>query len=94
MAVVTRYLIERNGELITDDEGKYLMCANKAEADAIDRKLDAIDLLAEMMSSQGLKGVDYDTAYKLAEGLVEQAEAVQDAIKPVIADNKKLAKVE
>jgi len=89
MATVTRFLIERNGELVTDQEGKYLMYADKAQADAVDRKLNAIEILAEMMSSRELKGVDYDTAYKLAEGLVERAEEVQDAVKPVIADNKK-----
>ncbi len=89
MAVVTRYLIERNEQLITDQEGNYLMYADKAQADAIDRKLDAIETLAEMMSGLGLKGVDYDIGYQLAEGLVERVEEVQDAIKPVIADNKK-----
>ena len=92
MATVTRFLIERNGELVTDQEGKYLMYADKAQADAVDRKLNAIEILAEMMSSRELKGVDYDTAYKLAEGLVERAEEVQDAVKPVIADNKKRSK--
>lgn len=92
MAVVTRYLIERNGELTTDQEGNFLMYADKAEADAVDRKLNAVDLLAEMMSGVELKGVDYDVAYKLAEGLVERVEEIQEAIKPVIADNKKRAK--
>ncbi len=90
MAVVTRYLIERNGELITDAEGNHLMYVDKAQADAIDRKLDAIEALAVMMSEQGIEGIDYDLGFKLAEGLVERVEDVQDAIKPVIADNKKL----
>lgn len=94
MAVVTRYLIERNGQLITDPEGNYLMHVDKAQADAIDRKLDAIETLAVMMSEQGLKGVDYDVGYKLAEGLVERVEEVQNAIKPVIVDNKKRSKTE
>ena len=94
MAVVTRYLVERNGQLITDHEGNCLMFAEKAEADAIDRKLDAIETLAEMMSGLGLKEVDYDIAYKLAEGLAERVEDIQDAIKPVITDNKKRGKPE
>ncbi len=92
MAVVTRYLIERNGQLVTDQEGNYLMHVDKAEADAIDRKLDAIEALAVIMSEQGVKGVDYDVGYKLAEGLVDHAEEVQGAIRPVIADNKKRSK--
>ena len=90
MAVVTRYLIERNGELITDSEGNYLMHVDKAQADAIDRKLDAIETLAVMMSEQEIKGIDYDVGFKLAEALVDRAEEVQNAIKPVIADNKRL----
>ena len=94
MAVVTRFLIERNGQLITDQEGNHLMYADKAQADAIDRKLDAIETLAEIMNSQGIATVDYDLAYKLAEGLVERAEELQDVIKPVIADNKKRVKSE
>jgi len=89
MAVVTRYLIERNGELITDPEGNHLMFVDKAQADAVDRKLDAIETLAVMMSEQGIDGIDYDLAFKLAEGLVERAEDIQNAIKPVIADNRK-----
>ena len=92
MAVVTRYLIERNGQPATDPEGNILMYADKAEADAVDRKLNATDVLAEIMSGLELKGVDYDVAYKLAESLVERSEEVQDAIKPVIADNKKRSK--
>jgi len=92
MAVVTRYLIERNGQPATDQEGNLLMYADKSEADAVDRKLNAIDLLAEIMSGMELKGVDYDVAYKLSEGLVDRVEDIQEAIKPVIADNKKRAK--
>jgi dsDNA-binding SOS-regulon protein len=92
MAVVTRYLIERNGQLVTDQEGNYLMHVDKAEADAIDRKLDAIEMLAVIMSEQGIDGVDYDVGYKLAEGLVERVEEIQEAIRPVIADNKKRQK--
>ena len=75
MAVVTRYLIERNGELITDSEGNYLMHVDKAQADAIDRKLDAIETLAVMMSEQEIKGIDYDVGFKLAEALVDRAAA-------------------
>jgi len=92
MAVVTRYLIERNGKLVTDSEGNYLMHVDKAEADAVDRKLEAVETLADMLSAQGLKGVDYDLGYQLAEGLVERAEDIQAVLKPVIADNKKRAK--
>ena len=94
MAVVTRFLIERNGTLATDSEGNPLMYADKAEADAVDRRLDAIDAIAEIMSSNESNKLDYDAAYALAESLVERAEDVQAAIKPVIADNKKLASKE
>jgi dsDNA-binding SOS-regulon protein len=92
MPVVARYLVERNGQLVTDQEGEYLMYADKAQADAHDRKLDAIESLAEMMTRQEVKGIEYDLAYQLAEKLVDQVEEIQNIIKPVIADNKKRPK--
>jgi dsDNA-binding SOS-regulon protein len=94
MAVVTRFIIERKGQLIKDPEGNLLMYVDKAEADAIDRKLDATETLAEIMSNKDSTEIDYDLAYRLAEALVEQAETVQEAIRPVIADNKKRSKKE
>lgn len=92
MPAVTRFLIERDGQLVKDKQGSYLMFVEKAEADAVDRRLNAIELLAELMAELKLKGIEYDQAYQLAEGLVDQAEQVQEAIKPVVADNKKRQK--
>lgn len=94
MAVITRFLVERNDKIITDSEGNPLMFTEKAQADAYDRKLDAIETLAEMMSSLELDAVDNDISYQLAERLVERAEEIQVAIKPVIADNKKFSKTD
>lgn len=94
MAVLTKYLVERKSQYMKDKDGNIQMFSDKALADAFDRKLDAIELIAEMMVKTGIKAIDYDAAFELSEALLENAEKIQNILKPVIIDIKKRERLE
>ncbi len=90
MAVVVKYVVERNGE-------EKMTFTSKAEADAYDKMLDMADELFTLLSRSELledEGTQEDLAMYLAQNKEELLYALGAKRKPAPKKEKKLEAVE